>query len=467
MVNLDKKYPFDVVMVGCGIANIMCALKIIENKPDAKILMIERGNKLEKRGCPKSVTNNECVHCQPCQITSGFAGAGCFSDTKLTYSPEVGGTLIDYVGESEFTRLINESDELFTKYGGKNDSFFNDDFANKFSYDCQKYGMRLIKSKTRHLGTDGSYSVMMNIYSKLLSYNNVHILCNTDVVDIDFNKHKITCVKNSDEAYFYYKYLSVGVGRYGADWLREICIKNGIQTINDAVDVGVRVEVPNSVTDFVTNNLYEFKIINYSSSDTKVRTFCVNPSGFVTQENYDNLSCVNGHSFKDKKSENTNFALLVTTKFTEPFNEPIKYAKRISELANMLTGGKPMVQRLVDLKNHKRSTYERMSRLSITPTLKNAIPGDIRYALPSNISEPIVETLDNLANVMPNINGKNTILYAPEVKFYSSKVDVTNELESKLYKDTYFIGDGAGITRGIMQAASSGLYVAENILKKL
>ena len=237
MVNLNKKYPFDVVMVGCGIANIMCALKIIENKPDTKILMIERGNKLEKRGCPKSVTNNECVHCQPCQITSGFAGAGCFSDTKLTYSPEVGGTLIDYVGESEFIRLINESDELFTKYGGKNDSFFNDDFANKFSYDCQKYGMRLIKSKTRHLGTDGSYSVMMNIYSKLLSYNNVHILCNTDVVDIDFNKHKITCVKNSDEAYFYYKYLSVGVGRYGADWLREICIKNGIQTINDAVDV--------------------------------------------------------------------------------------------------------------------------------------------------------------------------------------------------------------------------------------
>lgn len=459
---MQKKY--DLILVGCGIANIMCALECLSKKPDMSILMLEKGNDITRRSCPKAKAG-KCVDCKPaCQITTGFAGAGCFSDSKLTFSSEVGGNLVDYIGEDKFDELLGKVDTIFTEYGGDTTVHYNEEYANQLQYECSKYGMKLIKSKIRHLGTDGSYNVMLNIYNYLTSNPNVHIKCNTDVVDVDLN-NKI--VYTGTDCYCGDK-ISIAVGRYGAEWLRDLCVRNSINLINSEVDIGVRVEVPNAVTDEVTKNLYEFKLVNYSDSDNKVRSFCVNPGGFVTQENYDNgIACVNGHSYLDKKSQNTNFALLVSSHFTDPFDEPIKYGQRVCEVVNMLADGKPMVQRLVDLKNKKRTTKERLSRLSITPTLKDAEPGDLRYALPANILDSIVQTLDNMANVIPNINGKNTILYAPEVKFYSSKIDLNNNLQCNEFKDIYFLGDSSGVTHGIIQSAMSGIYAAENIVNSL
>lgn len=457
----NKKY--DLILVGCGIANIMCALECLKKKPDMNILMLEKGNSITKRSCPKAKVGR-CINCKPCQITTGFAGAGCFSDSKLTFSSEVGGTLIDYIGDTKFDELIAKVDSVFTEYGGDENVHYNEEYANSLQYECSKYGMKLVKSKIRHLGTDGSYKVMLNMYDKLMSHSNVTILCNTEVVDVNLDE-KIVYTTNGTYAG---KHISIAVGRYGSEWLRGVCMKNGIKLINGEVDVGVRVEVPNAVTDDVTKNLYEFKMINYSDSDNKVRSFCVNPGGFVTQENYDNgIACVNGHSYLDKKSLNTNFALLVSSHFTDPFNEPIKYGQRVCEIVNMLADGKPMVQRLIDLKNKKRTTKDRLARLSITPTLKDAEPGDLRYALPANILDSIVQTLDNMANVIPNINGKNTILYAPEVKFYSSKIELNKNLQCDKFEDVYFLGDSSGVTHGIIQSAMSGVYAAQQIVNKL
>ena len=456
---------YDVILVGSGIANIMAALRLLKKSPNLKILMLEKGNELSKRICPKDKTG-ECVNCKNCYLF-GWGGAGTFSDSKLTYSPEVGGTIIDYIGEDLFNQYLNEADSIFTRFGGSTEYSLNDDYANQLSYECSKYGLKLIKGKVRHLGTDGSQQVMDNIYNYLLTYPYLKIVCNANVTDINFEE-KIVFYKKNDKLEVVTGDSSIiGVGRSGSDWLNELCKKKDINLLNTFIDIGVRVECPASVTDEVTDKLYEFKIINYADSSNKVRSFCVNPNGYVTQETYDDgIVCVNGHSYLNKHSDNTNFALLVSCRFTEPFNEPIKFGKILCSYINMLTNGKVMVQRLVDLKSKKRSTKDRMKRLSITPTLKDAEPGDLRYALPSNVLDSIIQTLDNMSNVIPNLNGPNTILYAPEVKFYSSLIDVNNKLRLDEYPSIYFVGDSSGITHGIMQSSISGLYVADNIIEE-
>lgn len=429
-------------------------------------MIIEKGKDIAYRACPK-VKTAKCLNCNPCSITSGFGGAGCFSDCKLTYSEDVGGSLINYVGKDMFAALQREADTLFTTFGAKEPLVFNADYADKLAYECSKYGMKLVKSGIRHLGTDGSYEVMMNMRKKLAENPNITVYTNTQVLDIDFDAKTVKVKQNNSETSFTYRYLSVAVGRSGSDWLRNICNKNGIKMVNSSVDIGVRVECPRAITDPITDQLYEFKIINYSSSDNKVRTFCVNPGGYVVQENYDDCVCVNGHSLSDNKCLNTNFALLVSCNFTDPFNEPIRYGKSICALANMLANGKVMVQRLVDLKNKKRSTKDRLARLSIEPTLKDAEPGDLRYVFPANVIDSIIETLDNLNNVIPGINGVNTILYSPEVKFYSSKIELNNQLQNDKYDNVYFIGDSSGVTHGIIQSTMSGIYVANSLIDKL
>lgn len=453
---------YDLILVGGGIANISLALRL--NDSDVSILLLESGKDIYKRSCPKDKLG-KCINCNPCNITAGFSGAGCFSDCKLTYSPEVGGSLVDYIGKDNFDRLLSEADKMFLTYGAKTEKTSGGDYADKLAYECMKYGMKLIKGDVRHLGTDGSYKVMSNIRDALAKSANIDIKCSCEVLDIDFKNKRIIA---SDKDYTYDK-LSIAVGRSGSEWLRKICKKHDINLINSSVDIGVRVECPRSVTDEVTDHLYEFKIVNYSSSDNKVRTFCVNPGGYVVRENYSDCACVNGHSLSDNKCLNTNFALLVSCNFTDPFNEPIKYGKSICQLANMLADGNVMVQRLIDLKNKKRSTKARIARLSIEPTLADAEPGDIRYVFPSNVVDSIIETLDNLNNVMPGMNGVNTILYSPEVKFYSSKIELNKNLKNDKFEDVYFIGDSSGVTHGIMQSAMSGIYVAEQLIaeKKL
>lgn len=462
------KDKYDVVLVGGGIANIALALKLINT--EYSVAIFERGHGIYNRSCPKAKTG-VCINCKPsCQITTGFAGAGCFSDTKLTYSSEVGGTLIEYIGKDKFNKLLIEVDRMFKDNGATADFVFDEEFANKFQYECSKYGLHLTKSAVKHLGTDGSYEVMKNIWDLLEAAPNIDVICDINVADILFDQNKIYYqahwVKGTPGVE--YKYLSIAVGRYGADWLRKLCNRNNIKLENTSVDIGVRVECPRAVLDEVTDSLYEFKISNYSSSGNKVRTFCVNPGGYVVQENYDTesgqIKCVNGHSLSDNKSMTSNFALLVSCNFKDPFNEPIKYAQSICQLANMLADNKPMVQRLIDLKDHKRTNKDRIKRLSIEPTLKNAQPGDLRYVLPANIIDSIIETLDTLANVIPNINGRDTILYAPEVKFYSSKIDLNEKLQNDKFDNVFFIGDSSGVTHGIIQSAMSGIYVADQIL---
>ena len=453
-----KKY--DTILIGAGIANIALALELSKTNPD--ILMIEAGPGLNCRRCLKHEFG-KCIHCNPCHITQGFGGAGCYSDCKLTYSSEVGGSLIDYVGEDTFNNLLNEADALFTEYGGQQNLTKVTEFADQFDYECSKFGMKLLKFGVRHLGTDGAYNLLSNMYDTLVE-RGVKILKGSQVTNIDFNT-KTVYTKNYAKEYTA-NHISIGVGRSGAEWLRQLCFINNIPTTASSVDVGVRLECPRSITDFATDKLYEFKIINYSSAGNKVRTFCVNPGGYVVQENYDNCVCVNGHPLSDNKTPNTNFALLVSLNFTKPFNEPIKYATSICQLTNMLADGKVMVQRLTDLKNKKRSTATKMQRLTIEPTLKDAEPGDLRYALPSNVIDALLETIDNLNNVFPGINGSNTLLYAPEVKFYSSKIELNNKLQSNKYDDIYFIGDSSGITHGIMQSVMSGLYVAKQIKER-
>ena len=446
---------YDIICVGAGPTNIFLALSLMNT--DKSILIIDKGKNIYSRSCPKLKTG-KCVHCSPCNITNGFAGAGTFSDCKLTYSSEIGGNLIDYIGEENFYKYQDEVDKIFTKYGGKEEYSYDEDFANNLQYECSKYGMKLLKGKVRHLGSDGSQKVMKNIYDDLINSSNITIINNCEVVYIDF-RNNIVITK---EDKYSYSYISVAVGRSGSDWLNKLCTDNNITVKSGDIDIGVRVECPRAITDPVTDKLYEFKIVNYVN-DKKCRTFCVNPGGAVVQENYDDIACVNGHSLSDNATLNTNFALLVTSHFTEPFNQPYEYAKSICKLTNMLAGGKPIVQRLIDLKNKKRSTKDRMARLSIIPTLKDAEPGDLRYCLPESILETIVETIDNLNNIMPGINGKDTIFYATEIKRNGNVIDVNEKLSPVNYSNVFFAGDSSGISRGIIQAAIAGMYIAKNI----
>lgn len=452
---------YDVIIVGCGPAGIFSALELLKSDKKLKILMFDKGNSIKVRKCPKAKTLS-CVSCSPCNISCGFGGAGAFSDGKLSLSKDVGGWLEDYIDTKELNDLIKYVDDIYLSYGGDKKISYNEEFANEFDYECSKYGLKFIKCPIRHLGTEKSAKIMEDMYDYIVS-EGVEVLTREEIIEIDMEKKTV----KSDKKTYKAKNIILSVGRSGSEWLINECKKNKLKTTNNQVDIGVRVELPRSITDHLTNNLYEFKIYNSSkTTENMVRTFCMNPGGFVSQENYDNnLAVVNGHSFHDIKSNNTNFALLVSSKFTEPFDEPITYGKYIARLSNMLTGGKIMVQRLKDLKNGKRSTYDRIKKLSYEPTLKDAVPGDLSYVLPSRIVNALVETFDELEHVCPGISGRDTILYGVEVKFYSAKIEVDNNLETK-YKGVYAIGDGAGITRGLMQASISGVVAARNILKK-
>lgn len=454
-----KKY--ETIIIGCGPAGIFTALELLKNKPEMKIIMFDKGNSIKIRKCPKSKTLN-CVSCKPCNISCGFGGAGAFSDGKLSLSKDVGGWLEEYIGSEKLNKLIEYVDQIYLEYGGNKEISYNEEFSNEFDYECSKYGLKFIKCPIRHLGTEKSAEIMDKMYDYILSHKNVEIISRCEIEKIDM-VNKIISVNNDQ---YEADNIVISVGRSGSEWLINQCKNNEVKTTNNQVDIGVRVELPRAVTDFLTNELYEFKIYNSSkTTENMVRTFCMNPGGFVSQENYDNdLAVVNGHSYHDLKSNQTNFALLVSSRFTEPFNEPITYGKYIARLSNMLTGGKIMVQRLKDLKEGKRSTYDRIKKLSYNPTLKDAVPGDLSYVLPSRIVNALLETFEELEHVCPGISGRDTILYGVEVKFYSAKIEVNNNLETR-YKGVYAIGDGAGITRGLMQASISGIIAAQNILK--
>lgn len=461
---------YDVIIIGAGPSGIFCAYELIHKKPDLKVLMIEKGRPIEKRVCPKRTTKT-CVGCQPCSITTGFAGAGAFSDGKLSLSPDVGGNLPEILGYDKAKELIKESDDIYLKFGAD---------TNVYGVDKEKEireirrksidaNLKLIECPIRHLGTEEGYKIYTRLQEHLLECG-VEMVFNTMVKDIVIENNEVqSVVADNGETYCAPEVVSA-IGREGSDWFSHICQNHGIETKVGTVDIGVRVEVRDEVMDFLNKNLYEAKLVYYTPTfDDKVRTFCTNPSGEVATEYYENgLAVVNGHAYKsqDYKTNNTNFAVLVSKNFTKPFKTPIEYGKYIARLSNMLCDGKIMVQTFGDFLKGRRTTSERLCRNNLIPTLKDAVPGDLSLVFPHRIMVDIQEMLLALDKVTPGIASDETLLYGVEVKFYSNKVVVTPDFETSV-KGLRAIGDGASVTRGLQQASANGISVARSILKKM
>lgn len=467
------KNKYDMIVIGAGPAGIFTALEITKLRPEINVLIIDKGRNIEKRACPARNTG-KCVNCNPCGITFGWSGAGAFSDGKLSLSPEVGGRILEYFSEEECKSLIKYCDDIYLKFGANETVYgLNNEKVDKIKYDASKHNIRLVECPVRHLGTELAYNVLRAMYYDLINNTNTDFSELTEVQEILMEDEKIKgiTIKNKEGLKtIYADYIVAAPGRGGAEWLTNQAKVHNIKTKNNAVDIGVRVEVPNSIMDHLTKDLYEAKLVYYSDEfENKVRTFCMNPGGVVSEEHYDeNIAVVNGHSYSEKelRTENTNFALLVSTTFTEPFNQPIDYGKYIAKLGNMLTGGGIMVQRLGDLLNGRRTDASRLSKSTTIPTLKSAVPGDLSFVLPQRHLTSIVQALKAFDKIAPGLYSKNTLLYGVEVKFYSSKFETNNHFETAV-ENFYTIGDGAGITRGLMQASVTGVVVARDIDKKL
>ena len=461
---------FDVLVIGAGPAGIFTALELNKLKPELKVLIVDMGRGIDKRVCPER-TQGFCSKCKVCSITSGWSGAGAFSDGKLSLSPEVGGRITDYMTEQDAQALIHYADQYYLDCGANEEVFgLNSQRIEDIAYEARKNHIQLVPCPVRHLGTERAYQVLKEMYHRLEQNPNFTFWELTKAEDLLVQEGKAigaTVNRNGQQLQVLAQYVVVAPGRGGAQWLNEQTSKLNITTVNNEVDIGVRVEVPNGVMDHLTKDLYEAKLVYYSDTyENKVRTFCMNPGGVVSGELYDDdhLAVVNGHSYGDPalKTHNTNFAILVSTHFTEPFNQPIEYGKYIARLANMLTGGGIMVQRLGDLLKGRRTTESRLAKSSTIPTMKGAVPGDLSYVLPERYLSSIVEALRAFDKIAPGLYSKDTLLYGVEVKFYSSKLQVDQHFTTEI-ENLYAIGDGAGITRGLMQASATGIVVARDI----
>lgn len=461
---------FDVIIIGAGPGGIFCAYELLDKKKDLKVLLLEKGRSIEKRQCPKRLTN-QCVGCKPCSITTGFAGAGAFSDGKLSLSPDVGGNLPAILGYDKTQELIRESDNIYLKFGADTKIYGVDKQAEirETRLKAINANLKLVECPIRHLGTEEGYK----IYEKLqhhLEEQGAELIFNTMVEEILVEEGRAVGVRTEKGEIFYGKEIVSAVGREGADWFREKCEEIGIETTPGTVDIGVRVEVRDEVMQFLNENLYEAKLIYHTPTfDDKVRTFCTNPSGEVATEYYEGgLAVVNGHAYKAKdfKTNNTNFAILVSKNFTKPFKTPIEYGKHIAQLSNMLCGGKILVQTFGDFKRGRRTTEERLARNNLIPTLKDAVPGDLSLVFPHRIMVDIEEMLVALDKITPGIAADETLLYGVEVKFYSNKVIVNQDFETSIC-GLRAIGDGAGVTRGLQQASANGISVARSILRTM
>ena len=450
------------IIVGAGPAGIFSALELTE-KTNLSVLVLDRGAEIDQRKCPSS-RGLECHHCEPCSILSGWGGAGAYSDGKLTLSTEVGGWLNEYVSEKELKALVKYVDDIYLKFGASEQVFGGDtDAVDEIERQAAAAGLRLIRQEVRHMGTEKCADTLRMMRKELNS--KITFMPRTDVKGLIIENHSVRGVETVNGERFLGKYVIVAPGRGGAEWLQTEAQIRGLKTVNNPVDVGVRVEVSATAMERLTKVLYEPKLVYYSKLfDDMVRTFCVSPYGEVTTESYDGVLTVNGGSYAERKTDNTNFAILVSTSFTEPFKEPIAYGKYIARLSNLLSGG-VMVQRLGDLVAGRRSTPERLTRSVVTPSLKNATPGDLSFVLPYRYLQDIREMLQALDVIAPGVHSRDTLLYGVEVKFYSSHLQLTNSLETKI-PNLFTIGDGAGVTRGLIQASASGVIVAREILKR-
>ncbi len=460
----------DVVIVGAGPAGIFTAIEMIRKGSDKKIVLIEKGQSVEKRRCPKHKTG-QCVNCKPfCHITTGFSGAGAFSDGKLSLSSEVGGDLPQLVGDDLVQQTIHYADKIYLEFGAdtKIEGIGNTDEVKEIRKRAIQAGLRLVDCPIRHMGTEKAHDIYL-AFEKYLIANGVDILfgceCNNLILDGE------TClgvyatdVRSGESFEIRASHTVIATGRRGADWLEKICAEHNIAHQPGTVDIGVRVEVRNEIMEKVNEVLYESKLIGYPKPfKNKVRTFCQNPGGFVSQENYDNdLAVVNGHSYKELKSDNTNLAILCSHNFNHPFNQPIAYAQKVGELTNMLGAGHIMVQRFGDILDGKRTWPKELSQSNIKPTLPDAVAGDITAAMPYRAMTNIINFIQAMDHVVPGFASTETLLYSPELKFYSNRVKMDTDFNTSI-KGLHCLGDSSGWTRGLMMASVMGVLMGRVI----
>ncbi len=452
---------YDVIIIGAGPGGIFAAYELTKLKPGIKLAVFEAGHALEKRHCPiDGVKVKTCIGCKSCSIMSGFGGAGAFSDGKYNITNDFGGTLYEYIGKKEALDLMRYVDEINMRYGGEGCKLYST-AGTRFKTLCIQNDLHLLDASVRHLGTDINYVVLKNLYDHLKDRADFFFDTPVEGVKIIAGGYAVKC---KDETYSCEKCI-ISVGRSGSKWMEKVCRDLDIPTESNRVDIGVRVEIPAEVFSHLTDELYESKIVYRTEKyGDMVRTFCMNPKGVVVNENTNGIITVNGHSYEDpaKQTENTNFALLMSKHFSEPFKDSSGYGESIARLSNMLGGG-VIVQRFGDLIRGRRSTPGRISDSFLVPTL-NATPGDLSLVLPKRILDGIIEMIYALDKVAPGTANDDTLLYGVEVKFYNMEVKVNDKLET-CYPGLYIIGDGSGITHSLSHASASGVHVAKDIAK--
>ena len=452
----------DVVIIGAGPGGIFSAYELMKKAPDLKVVVFEAGNPLDKRKCPIDGDKvKSCIKCPTCAIMNGFGGAGAFSDGKYNITNDFGGTLYQYIGKEKALSLMKYVDDINMSHGGEGTKMFST-AGSEFKKLCMQNKLTLLDASVRHLGTDINYIVLENLYNELKEHVEFHFRTPVTSIEKLDNGFKINYDGGSIEA----EKCIVSVGRSGSKWMEQVCNDLNIDTLSNRVDIGVRVELPAPIFSHLTDSLYESKIVYRTEKfEDAVRTFCMNPNGIVVNENTNGIVTVNGHSFEDpaKKTENTNFALLVSKHFTAPFKDSNGYGESIARLSNMLGGG-VIVQRFGDLERGRRSNAKRIEEGTIRPTL-DATPGDLSLVLPKRILDGIIEMIHALDKIAPGTANEDTLLYGVEVKFYNMEVKIDENLET-IHKGLYIIGDGSGVTHSLSHASASGVYVAGKIIEE-
>lgn len=462
---------YDVVIIGAGPAGLFAAYELIENKPNLKVLLLDKGKLADLRVCPMNKNKDGvCVNCNPCAILSGFGGAGTFSDGKLNFIPKLGKSdLFKYMSQSEAYNLIDDTEKIFNKFGMNAEVYpTNMDEALALKEKIAQVGASLLIIKQKHLGSDKLPTYIKN-FTDYLKEKGVEIKEMANVLDIcpKDDNYFVKCKIGSQEEQIESKYVIVAPGRTGAKWMQELADKYEIPYVSQSIEIGVRVEVRKEILAPITNVIYDPTIfIKTDTYNDEIRTFCTNPGGFVAKENYNGYICVNGHALKDIKSNNSNFAFISKVNLTEPVTNTREYGECIAKIANTLGAGKPIIQTLHDLRMGRRSNMHRINKGFIEPTLKDVVAGDLALVLPHRIIKNIIEGLDILNKIIPGVSNGETLLYGPEIKFFSNEIETNDHMKLENH-NIYFIGDGAGKAGNIVTAAATGLIAARDILEQV